>query len=133
MPYNVGGLFTGTNGPPLTIDIRGTSSPARASNNIVGWTAIPPTIGTVFQTAGTSGNFIGANNPNESDGFTSVQLKLKDLTFRAPDNPAITLVNASYVIEFTGEGTLVFDTMAGGTSLPPSNLPTATGKGFCFR
>lgn len=124
--YNPNNNFTGTSGPPLPIDIRGTTEPARASNNVSTWTAVPPTLGTVFQTSGTTGNFIGANNGGETDGFTNVALSLTNLTFRTIDNPSITMVNAQFVVEFRGNGTLVFDTMAAGSASGGPSQPTHT-------
>lgn len=127
VPYDVPGDFSGVNGPTLSITIQGATVPSWTNyliSSASGWTTIPTSVGTVFQTSAAAGNFIGANNPNESDQFTAVHLTLKNLVFRAPDNPAITMVNAGHAIGLDVQDSL-FDTLTNGAQAAASQ-PTHT-------
>lgn len=128
--YNPGS-FTGANGPTLRISIEGTAAPAWSNYNITGWIGIPSTTGTVIQTSGTSGNLFGAKNPNETDNFTSVHLFLKNLTLRAPDNPAITMVNGINLVGLNVEN-VALDTLANGAQSTPSQPTNTNGQGLVY-
>jgi hypothetical protein len=129
IPYNPNNNFTGANGPTLRVAIEGAAPPAFSNYNIVGWYGIPSTTGTVIQTSGTSGNLFGASNPNETDSFTAVQLYLRNVTLRAPDNPAITMVNGTNMVGLNVEN-MSCDTLALGAQSTPSQ-PTHT-NGQCL-
>lgn len=101
--------------PFVLIQIKGLSKPTWGTST-----------GAILQTAATTGNLIGGfNNTSPAGGtyppFTNVGLTLDNLTFIAPTNPGIVVVNASRLTKL-GATHLIISTVAGTV---PSNTAGA--------
>ncbi len=98
---------------PVSIDIEGLTAP---SNSTYAGVA---TNGAIIQTSATAGNFIGGlDTASYYTNLTLVFLTLKNLTFRASNNPDIDMVNAYRLGGFTGEN-LQFDVGVSGVPTQP--------------
>ena len=110
---NIPATVTGW-GPGITIEIDGTDVPYVDYPLVTASTLFPHQKGTIIQTQGTSGNLIGAQNTSFGSWgpFTAIKLVLDRLTFRSPQNPGITMVNAGWIDELS-IGDVTFDVFQG--------------------
>ena len=116
-------------GPSLAVAFEGAIDPPLSMTVAGNITITPHTQGTIIQTKASSGNLFGAKNTVDGGFgfFTAVFMRFKNITFRAVDNPGVTMVNASFGAGLSVED-CTFDTYANGAQGPPSQPTLTNGR-----
>ncbi len=78
----------------------------------------PPTVGSILKTTATSGSMISGSYGGAVD---AVELTLRDLTLRGPDNSSVTIVNAALLYGVTLENLVVDTGRQTGSIVQPTN------------